>query len=571
MRPAIAASGDAGFAPSEADAIEGAPYGMFVCDANGTFELVNAAYEQLTGYSRETLIGHRTFGSLHDLTHAIRQPAQTHATPSGNIEFDGECVCLHRNRTRAPVHLAVSRIDAATPGRQRYVGIAFDLKQHAQYQARLWYVTHHDHVTRLPNQTLLTERLDLAITRCAKHGAGFTLLIIELDQLRQIGNALGQPAVDLALQVAAERLRGVIGPDDTIACVGGTQFVLVAQATGEQASVLVELIRARLAEWPEISQAPVSLAASIGGVCFPEHGATPALLIRRANVALAEAKRAGSGQSRFFCAAMEAESTRQLELETLLRGAIDNRQLHLVYQPQITLATGELVLAETLLRWRHPTRGAISPAEFIPVAEKSGLIDQLGEWVIRNACREASQLLRRVRSMPRISVNVSPQQLQRQDVLGIVTRALDENALEARYLEVEITEGVLLEHTDTALETIQALRRLGVEIAVDDFGTGYSSLAYLTRLPVDRLKIDQSFIRRMLSDPQCHAIVEAVIAMAHALKLRVTAEGVESAAHAARLTDLGCDEAQGFWFSRPLSQQGLYNVLRPLDGGALPG
>ncbi|HEX7933354.1 MAG TPA: EAL domain-containing protein, partial [Paraburkholderia sp.] len=267
---------------------------------------------------------------------------------------------------------------------------------------------------------------------------------------------------------------------------------------------------------------------------------------------------------RRFSTALEGQAARRFQIETMLREALERQQLHLVYQPQVTLANGRIAQVETLLRWNHPQRGMISPAEFVPVAEESGLIEQIGEWVIRTACREAGKLLRLVGSLPRVAINVSPQQFQRPDLFGTIREALEQAALDPSYLEVEITEGVLLGDTEQALQTLHALRHLGVEVAVDDFGTGYSSLAYLTRFPLNRLKIDRSFVTRMGSDPQCMALVGAIIAMAHALKLRVTAEGVETPEQAAQLLALGCDEAQGFWFSRPVTASGLRNLLGPL-------
>jgi EAL domain-containing protein (putative c-di-GMP-specific phosphodiesterase class I) len=298
-------------------------------------------------------------------------------------------------------------------------------------------------------------------------------------------------------------------------------------------------------------------------------------LMRRANVALSAASAAGGNAVRRFSAALEGQAARRFELETMLRDALDRQQLHLVYQPQITLATGRIAQVETLLRWRHPERGLISPVEFVPVAEEAGLIERIGEWVIRTACRDAGRLLRLTGSLPRVAVNVSPQQFQRQNLLATIESALHDAGLDPSYLEVEITEGVLLGDTEEALQTLHGLRKLGVEVAVDDFGTGYSSLAYLTRFPLNRLKIDRSFVIRMTTDPQCAALVGAIIAMAHALKLRVTAEGVETEEQAERLRELGCDEVQGFWFARPLNFTALRNLLAPLGhesaGAASPG
>ncbi|MFJ2993055.1 putative bifunctional diguanylate cyclase/phosphodiesterase [Pandoraea sp. NPDC087047] len=552
-------------------ALDSAPYAMFVCTDDGMLERMNTAFTRLTGYQPGDLLGKRGFLSLLDPSELARRrlPALASLSAHEPVPYDDEWHLLTRIRSWLPVRLALSCVEHA-PGERRWVGIVLDLSQQVQVASRLWYVTHHDPVTHLPNQTLLNERLELAIHRCAHQQVGLTVLLMELDHLRKLRSTFGPPAAELALRIAAERLREASGPEDALACVGGSQFVIVTNETGDAARLLAARIQARLAQWADVDQNPVALDASIGAVSYPDHGSTPETLLRRAHIALGMAGAAGGGL-RFFSSEMDSQTRRHNELEGLLRVAVHEQahsQLHLVYQPQVTLATGEIRNAETLLRWRHPTLGAIGPGEFIPIAETSGLIVPLGEWVMSTACREGSRLLRRCGQLPRISVNVSAQQFARQDVVGMVERALNVNALEPRHLEIEITETVLLGDSSAALGCLGSLHDMGVEIAVDDFGTGYASLAYLTRFPVHRLKIDQSFVRDMLTHAPSHAIVSAVIAMAHSLGLRVTAEGVETKAQAQRLTELGCDEAQGYWFARPVDARGFYHIVAPLGSGA---
>jgi EAL domain-containing protein (putative c-di-GMP-specific phosphodiesterase class I) len=358
-------------------------------------------------------------------------------------------------------------------------------------------------------------------------------------------------------------LRGLFPNDGTIASIGGTQFALLINETGSAADAFAAEALSRIAEPIDYGGTALNIAASIGIVAYPDDGGDAPTLMRRAGVALSAAAAVNGNAVRRFSTALEGQAARRFQIETMLREALERQQLHLVYQPQVTLATGRIAQVEALLRWNHPERGMISPAEFVPVAEESGLIEQIGEWVIRTACRDAGKLLRVTGNLPRVAVNVSPQQFQRHDLFQTIRGALDSAALAPSYLEVEITEGVLLDDTEQTLETLHALRGLGVEIAVDDFGTGYSSLAYLTRFPLNRLKIDRSFVTRMAGDPQCHALVGAIVAMAHALGLRVTAEGVETPEQAAQLEALGCDEAQGFWFSRPVTASALANLLSP--------
>ncbi|WP_345813427.1 EAL domain-containing protein [Paraburkholderia sp. PREW-6R] len=552
-------------------ALAAAPYGMFICNAEGTFEAVNAAFEKLTGFTAHELVGRRTITSLHDPAELARRAGELPPLATVTSRYEGEWTYLRRGgpRIRVVVALAPFAADALRSSPTgcrpaRYVGTAIDMTRYAQSEARLWYVAHHDGVTRLPNQTLFTERLELMITRCQRNRCGFTVLVAELDHLRKLRDALGLHAAELVLQIVGERLRSLFPNDGTIASLGGTQFALLINETGAAADAFAAEALGRIAEAIDYAGTPLNITASIGIVAYPADGGDAPTLMRRAGVALSAASAVSGNAVRRFSTALEGQAARRFELETLLREAVERQQLHLVYQPQVTLADGRIAQVEALLRWDHPQRGCISPAEFVPVAEEAGLIDPIGEWVIRTACRDAGKLLRLTGTLPRFAVNVSPQQFQKQNLFETIREALEDAALHPSYLEVEITEGALLGDTEQALHTLHRLRELGVEVAVDDFGTGYSSLAYLTRFPLNRLKIDRSFVVRMGSDAQCAALVGAIIAMAHALKLRVTAEGVETAGQAAQLEALGCDEAQGFWFSRPLTVAALRNLLRPL-------
>jgi diguanylate cyclase (GGDEF)-like protein/PAS domain S-box-containing protein len=559
-------------AQQRAAALAAAPYGMFICTADGTFDTVNTAFEKLTGLTADELVGRRTFESLHDPAELAKRRAELPSLAAIGSRYEAEWTYLRRNSSPIRVVLALAPVvDRATQAcapenrqPERYVGIAIDMTRYAQSEARLWYVAHHDGVTRLPNQTLFTERLELMIARCQRSSSGFTVLIAELDHLRKLRDALGLHAAELVLQIVGERLRGLFPNDGTIASVGGTQFALLINECGAPADAFAAEALGRIAESIDYGGTPLNITASIGIVAYPADGADAPTLMRRAGVALSSASAVNGNAVRRFSTALEGQAARRFELGTMLREALERQQLHLVYQPQVTLATGRIAQVETLLRWNHPQRGLISPVEFVPVAEESGLIEQIGEWVIRTACRDAGKLLRQTGTLPRIAVNVSPQQFQRHNLFDTIREALEDAALDPAYLEVEITEGALLGDTEQALQTLHALRELGVEVAVDDFGTGYSSLAYLTRFPLNRLKIDRSFVTGMTTDPQSAALVGAIIAMAHALKLRVTAEGVETAEQAAQLEALGCDEAQGFWFSRPITIAALRNVLKPL-------
>ncbi|GAA4340612.1 hypothetical protein GCM10023144_40500 [Pigmentiphaga soli] len=558
------------------NALESLPCGAFVCDARGIFRLVNPAYERLTGYSAAELVGCRSFESLHDPAELARRRGQLLSRPElagtalaggpfgADLGPDSDWIYVQRNNTRIHVSLALSQLKDTLGQPAGYVGVVFDNTRRARHEARLWYLSYHDPLTGLPNQSQLEEHLGLTIQRRRASGEPVLLTFLEIDNLRKLYDTLGQPAAEVAVRQIAQRLREACESHQMLCLVGGTQFAIVSAGTARLEPQREAALLAAASEPIDYLRTALHLTASIGSSAFPDSGDEPGTLMRRAQLALSAARTEGGNCARHFDFSMQTRSAHRLDIEVLLREALAKQQFWLAFQPQVNLATGRIMLAESLLRWRHPVRGAIGPAEFIPVAEEMGLILPIGEWVLQNACRQAARMVSKFGTAPRIAVNVSPVQFRRQDVLGVVRQALDAAALDPRHLEIEITEGVLLNDTEHAVATLSGLREMGVEIAIDDFGTGYSSLSYLTRFQVDRIKIDRSLVNAMTSVRNGDAIVSAIIAMAHALDIRVTAEGVETQAQAERLRALGCDEAQGYWFSRPLTPQALENTLAPV-------
>lgn len=558
-------------------AVEAAPCGMFLCDAEGIFQVVNLAYERLTGYTATELIDHRTFDSLHEPSewaqrrNELLTPAASvqHAYAAGPMrDFhttpDAEWVYVRRNKSRVNVLLSFSQLTDQAGQLQGYVGTVIDNTRRAQQQSRLWYLSHHDDLTGLPNQTWVEDHLDLAIQRRKALCEPVLLIVLEIDNLRKLHDTLGPAARDTAIKHVAERLRATCEPNQTVGLIGGSQFVVVTTGQRSLGPAREAALLASLAQPVDYLGTHLRLTVSAGASAFPDAGTEATALMRRALLALSAARHDGGNTLRHFEFRMQAQSTRRLELEVLLQDAVDAGQFTLAFQPQIHLATGRISLAEALLRWTHPAKGPIGPAEFIPVAEDTGLILPMGDWVVRTACKQAARIVSRFGTCPRIAVNVSPIQFRKTDVLKMVSRALDAAALDPAYLEVEVTEGVLLEDSAAAMETLRGLRAMGVEIAIDDFGTGYSSLSYLTRFEVDRIKIDRSLVIAMSTGKKGLAIVSAIIAMAHELGIHVTAEGVETAEDVDTLTRMGCDEAQGFYFSRPLAATAFEHVLSPL-------
>lgn len=558
-------------------AFDATPCGLFLCDADGRFLAANNAFERLTGYAVQELTGALTIAEvLNARQFALRGSRllgreQRYCAPplssphEANVDSELEWTCVRRDQVRVDVLLGLAPIASPGGGISGYAGWMADNSQRAWRQNQLWYRSHHDALTELPNQALLLEHLEISLQHRRQRNEPIRLAVIEVDNMRTVLDSLGQDAADATARTVAARLRGRLDRGEHLAAVETGQFALVSigntRMDAQSATDLLALVCAPIT----FASTIIRPNASIGIASFPESGQDGATLLHRARLALSAARQDGGGIARHFEFDMQTSSSKRHALELMLRRAVDDEALSLAFQPQINLKTGDISLAEALLRWKHPERGNISPADFIPIAEATGLILPIGEWVIRKACRQAVRILTRYGECPRIAVNVSPVQFRRQDVLGIVRRELRAANLDPRYLEVEITEGVLLNDTEQSIATLQGLRELGVEIAIDDFGTGYSSLSYLTRFKVDRIKIDRSLVVAMMGSAHGTAIVSAILALAHALDVHVTAEGVETEEQANMLKELGCDEIQRFWFSRALTPQAFEQILAPWD------
>jgi len=423
-----------------------------------------------------------------------------------------------------------------------------------QSQGHIDFLTHFDGLTGLPNRTLGRERLQGAIAQAQRTGVKAAIAHLDLDHFKTINDSLGHLAGDQVLVEAGQRLQGTLNPADTLCRQGGDEFLVVLGdlATGDEAAARAARIMAALAEPFHVKALDVVITASMGIALFPEDGQTFETLLQQADTAMYQAKAAGRNVFRFFDAAMNANMLRHLHLASALRTALERGELMLHYQPQFDLATGRMVGAEALLRWRHPEMGLIPPATFIPVAEASGLIGAIGQWAIQEACRQA----RRWRDLGMdlvMAVNLSPAQFKGDELELTLLNAMEAADLPASALELELTESMLLEDTPALTQKLRNLRAMGLSFSIDDFGTGYSNLSYLQRFEVERLKIDQSFVRRVPHSPQDEAIVHAIIQMARSLNLATVAEGIEDEATLARLKELGCTTGQGFYWSKALA------------------
>jgi len=429
---------------------------------------------------------------------------------------------------------------------------------------QLRHLATHDSLTGLPNRVLLDDRLAQAMALADRDKRSFALMVCDLDRFKLINDSLGHRAGDELLQEVARRLSAVARTADTVARFGGDEFVLVgsslsdAEDAMQMAARAIEALRAPV----RIAGIDVHASPSIGIALYPEDGASIEALLAHADAAMYAAKHQGRGSVQRYMPGMHAGIEDRVQMESELHQAIELKQFELHYQPKVDTRTGVVRSAEALIRWLHPSRGLVSPAEFIPLAEECGLIGAIGEWVIREACRQARAWQEEGVPSLRISVNLSASQFREVGLVDSIRRALDDVGLPARYLEVELTESAVMSDPEQSVAILEQLSAMGVLVSVDDFGTGYSSMSYLRRFPIDKLKIDRVFINEIASRPEDASIVRAIVSLAHSLNLKVVAEGVETPAQLDFLKTAGCDEYQGYHYSRPLPADQFQRLIR---------
>jgi diguanylate cyclase (GGDEF)-like protein/PAS domain S-box-containing protein len=527
--------------------------GVMITDTDDRVVAVNKAFTEITGYDQTDVVG-QTPRVLDSGRHDEPFYTAMSASITETGRWRGEVWKRRKNGETFPVWLNISTVIDERGRLTHYVRVFSDITPIKESQTQLERLAHHDALTGLPNRLLFNARLGHALERARREGGLVAVLFFDLDHFKNINDSLGHPAGDRLLQAVTTRLLDSVREEDTVARLGGDEFTLLLEELRESmdAATVAEKAINALARPFDLDGHEAYVTASVGISLFPNDGQDVTTLLKNADSALYQAKEHGRNKYHFYTKDLTAAAFKRLALESSLRRAVERGEFTLYYQPQVDLNDGQIVGAEALVRWRHPERGLVLPGEFIPMAESTGLIVKLGEWVLRTACAQAKAWQEEGLPPMRIAVNVSSVQVTRSAIVVIVENALEETGLDPRYIELEITEGLIMQQTQQTITTLGNLRAMGVMLAVDDFGTGYSSLSYLKRLPLHRLKIDKSFVCEIPDDLDDSAITRAIIALGENLHLIVVAEGVENETQLEFLRSNGCDEAQGHLFSAPV-------------------
>ncbi|MFT3931621.1 MAG: EAL domain-containing protein [Spongiibacteraceae bacterium] len=524
---------------------------------NGSVIDANSAMCRMLGRSLDSLAGCSVFDFIH--ADSLPRVQDRLESPSDTaLEID----LLHADGSPIPVEILGQAIDHQ--GNEARVVAVRDLRDRKSSERRIRHMAHHDMLTGLPNRILFHDRLHQALALAQRNGQNVAVLCLDLDRFKNVNDLLGHHGGDQLLKSVAERLIESVRAHDTVARLSGDEFAIIQidAVQPESAGLLAERIIEAIGQPFKLEGQQMLIGTSIGIALYPNDGADGEALVRSADTALYRAKESGRRTFRFFESEMDLQRQERSKLEQELRAALtEGNQLELYYQPLYDCESSVITGCEALVRWRHPTRGQISPADFIPLAEESGLIVPLGKWVLATACRAAAQWPEHMR----VAVNLSPAQFRHAELTRDVLATLQQANLPAHRLELEITEGVLIEDTEHTLATLKALKSHGIRISLDDFGTGYSSLSYLQRFPFDKIKIDRSFVWQMENNTDSMAIVRAVIALGHSLRIAVTAEGVENAEQLSLLQSENCDQVQGFYLGRPQPHSEFEKLLNKLE------
>lgn len=541
--------------------------GVLVTDRAGLIVHVNPAFMRITGYQREEVLGQRP-SLFKSGRHSVDFYQQMFATLDRENQWSGEIWNRRKSGEIYPQWQTIRVIHDDQGQRSHFVAVFSDISAIKHSEQELMHLAHHDPLTDLPNRLLFTDRAKQALASAQLHKRGCALLLIDLDHFKMINDSLGHTIGDQLLKAVAERLKAMFGPGITLARLSGDEFAVLAESCPqpEQAAALARRIIDGLKEAFPVDGHSLFINASIGISLFPSDALSAEQLLRNADAALFKAKSAGRNDYAFYTEELTAHAQQRVETSFELRHALDRQQLRVYYQPVHDLRTSRMIGVEALVRWEHPQRGLVSPAEFIPIAERTGLIAEIDAWVMQQACRQMCQWQQAGVDLAFVAVNISSRLFARRELYEQVARVLHETGLNPACLELEVTESAVMEDAEVALEQMYRLRELGVQLAIDDFGTGYSSLLRLKRLPVQKLKIDQGFVAGLPWDEDDAAIVRVIIALAQSMGMQVHAEGIEQAEQAAFLLEHGSQLGQGYWFGRPVPAEQLDWTHAPVIG-----
>ncbi|SDH60928.1 putative bifunctional diguanylate cyclase/phosphodiesterase [Propionivibrio dicarboxylicus] len=524
---------------------------IFIADADGNIQSVNPAFTRVTGFAPEQ-VARQSCSDLFAWNEDSPVGGMLWAHLQHEDKWSGELDGWRHDGTRYPLRLNVSAVHDRQGHLQQYVGMFIDLSSQKAADERMRHATFHDALTGLPNRTMFMEYIGTALLQANRRELMCGIVMFDLDRFKNINDSFGHDFGDRLLVAMSSRVMTCLRREDLLARLGGDEFALLLPMVSGVDDIrrVAEKILAACESPVRVDATEVFVTPSLGISCFPRDGDMPETLLRNAEAAMYDAKQGGRNTYRVYQAEMNAETGRRLSLEQDLRRAVEREEFLLHYQPKVSLHDGRIIGAEALLRWQHPVRGLVPPGVFIPLAETSGLINVVGEWVLDEVCRQIAEWRGKAISPPCIALNLSASQFQRQNTVDLLTRVLAARGVSGSEIELELTEGALVSDDGDTVETLMMFKRMGLSLAIDDFGTGYSSLSYLSRFPIDTLKIDASFVRDLTSCSASTELVRSIIEMAHRLKLSVVAEGVETAEQLAILRQYDCDCAQGFYFAR---------------------
>jgi diguanylate cyclase (GGDEF)-like protein/PAS domain S-box-containing protein len=542
---------------------ENTAIGMTLANTEQKLMRSNRAFAKMLGYTDEELRGRKVADVLHPDDRAERLLLYQSLAADEIDHFQADLRYLRKDNSIMWGRLTASRVPQEGNSPKFNISMIEDITERKRAEAHIEYLATRDALTGLPNHNLMHDRLTQAMTHVRRAGKLLAILYLDLDRFKVINDGFGHPFGDAVIRATGERLTAVVRDGDTVARQSGDEFLVLLNDLGKSADVYVvaQKVLDAFAQPLALQGREVYVAASIGISVFPQDGQTADALIGNADAAMYRAKKLGGNTYRFFTREMSDETKRRVDLETQLRLAIARDQLHLAYQPKVELAGGRIIGCEALLRWSHPELGPISPAQFIPIAEESGQIVPIGNWVLRTASAQTKAWLDAGLPPIVVSVNISARQFQQQDLAAWVLATLRDTGLAPERLELELTESLIAQDVEQAIHAINQLKSAGVKLSIDDFGTGYSNLGTLKRFRVDTLKIDQSFVRNVLTDADDASIALAIISLAHSLRMQVLAEGVETAAQCEFLRLNGCDQMQGYYFSKPVAAVDLAAML----------